>query len=98
MNASSLKLASHLGESLSRQIADIFLHWILFIKIKPKLSVIQAMRIWVRFIHGPYQSGPYSRVRDLLATFTLNFSLIAKRSSAAKSRGAQGIDRLAALG
>ena len=26
--------------------------------------------------HGPSQSGPYSRVRDLLATFTLNFSLI----------------------
>ena len=51
------------------------------------------------FDHGPSQSGPYSRVRDLLATFTLNFSLIAKaRSSAAKSRGAQGIDRLTALG
>ena len=48
--------------------------------------------------HGPSQSGPYSRVGDLLATITLNFSLIAKRSSAAKSRGAQGIDRLAALG
>ena len=28
--------------------------------------------------HGPSQSGPYSRVRDLLATFALNFSLIAK--------------------
>ena len=25
--------------------------------------------------HGPSQSGPYSRVRDLLATFTLNLSL-----------------------
>ena len=48
--------------------------------------------------HGPSQSGPYSRVRDLLATLTLNFSLIAARSSSAKSRGAQGIDRLAALG
>ena len=31
------------GGSLSRQIADIFLHWILFIKMTPKLSVIQAM-------------------------------------------------------
>ena len=47
--------------------------------------------------HGPSQSGPYSRVRDLLATLTLNFSLIA-RSSAATSGGSQGIDRLAALG
>ena len=28
--------------------------------------------------HGPSQSGPYSSVRDLLATFTLNFSLIAQ--------------------
>ena len=28
--------------------------------------------------HGPSQSGPYSRVRDLLAIFTLKFSLIAK--------------------
>ena len=34
-------------------------------------------------VHGPSQSGPYSRVRDLLATFTLNFSLIATESSAA---------------
>ena len=24
--------------------------------------------------HGPSQSGPYSRVRDLLATFTQGFS------------------------
>ena len=31
------------GGSLSRQIADIFLHWIFFIKMTPKLSVIQAM-------------------------------------------------------
>ena len=29
--------------------------------------------------HDPSQSGPYSRVRDLLATFTLDFSLIAKK-------------------
>ena len=28
--------------------------------------------------HGPSQSGHHSRVHDLLATFTLNFSLIAK--------------------
>ena len=28
--------------------------------------------------HGPFQSGPYSCVRDLLAKFALNFSLIAK--------------------
>ena len=28
--------------------------------------------------HGPSLSGPYSRVRDLLATFTLTFSLIAR--------------------
>ena len=49
---------------------------------------------FARSYHGPSQSGPYSRVRDLLATFALNFSLI----SAAKSRGAQVIDRLAALG
>ena len=27
--------------------------------------------------HGPSQSGPYSRVRDSLAIFTLDFSLIA---------------------
>ena len=29
--------------------------------------------------HGPSQSGPYSRVRNLLATFTLEFPLIAKK-------------------
>ena len=38
------------GGSLSRQIADIFLHWILFIKMTPKLSLIQAIRYWQRFI------------------------------------------------
>ena len=38
------------GGSLSRQIADIFLHWILFIKMTPKLSLIQAVRFWKRFI------------------------------------------------
>ena len=38
------------GGSLSRQIADIFLHWILFIKMTPKLSLIQAVRFWERFI------------------------------------------------
>ena len=38
------------GGSLSRQIADIFLHWILFIKANPKLIDIQAIRFWNRFI------------------------------------------------
>ena len=38
------------GGSLSRQIADIFLHWILFHKINPKIDVIQAIRFWKRFI------------------------------------------------
>ena len=38
------------GGSLSRQIADIFLHWILFIKMTPKISLVQAIRSWKRFI------------------------------------------------
>ena len=38
------------GGSLSRQIADIFLHWILFCKMNPKLDTIQAIRLWERFI------------------------------------------------
>ena len=38
------------GGSLSRQIADIFLHWILFIKITPNPTLIQAIRFWERFI------------------------------------------------
>ena len=38
------------GGSLSRQIADIFLHWIMFIKMTPSLSLIQAIRFWKRFI------------------------------------------------
>ena len=38
------------GGSLSRQIADIFLHWILFIKMTPNLTLIQAIRFWRRFI------------------------------------------------
>ena len=38
------------GGSLSRQIADIVLHWIMFKKMTPKLSDIQAIRLWRRFI------------------------------------------------
>ena len=38
------------GGSFSRQIADIFLHWIIFIKMTPKLSLNGAIRFWVRFI------------------------------------------------
>ena len=38
------------GGSLSRQIADIFLHWILFHKMTPKLNIIQMIRFWRRFI------------------------------------------------
>ena len=38
------KIGIPTGGSLSRQIADIFLHWILFIKMSPKLSLIDAVR------------------------------------------------------
>ena len=38
------------GGSLSRQIADIFLHWIMFIKMTPKLSMIRPICFWERFI------------------------------------------------
>ena len=38
------------GGSLSRQIADIFLHWMLFCKMSPKLDLVQAIRFWKRFI------------------------------------------------
>ncbi len=44
------KIGIPTGGSLSRQIADIFLHWILFIKANPKLTDIQAIRFWNRFI------------------------------------------------
>ena len=44
------KLGIPTGGSLSRQIADIFLHWILFHKMTPKLSTIQMIRFWKRFI------------------------------------------------
>ena len=44
------KIGIPTGGSLSRQIADIFLHWILFVKMTPKLSLIQAIRFWKRFI------------------------------------------------
>ena len=38
------------GGSLSRQIADIFLHWLLYNKVAPKLGTIEAIRFWKRFI------------------------------------------------
>ena len=44
------KIGIPTGGSLSRQIADIFLHWILFKKINPSLDTAQAIRFWKRFI------------------------------------------------
>ena len=44
------KLGIPTGGSLSRQIADIFLHWTLCQKINPKISDIQAIKLWQRFI------------------------------------------------
>ncbi len=44
------KIGIPTGGSLSRQIADIFLHWIMFVKMTPKLSAIPAIRFWERFI------------------------------------------------
>ena len=44
------KIGIPTGGSLSRQIADIFLHWVLFKKITPNLDSIEAIRFWKRFI------------------------------------------------
>ena len=44
------KIGIPTGGSLSRQIADIFLRWILFCKMNPNLSTVQAIRFWKRFI------------------------------------------------
>ena len=33
------------GGSLSRHIADIFLHWLLFVEIFPKISDVQAITL-----------------------------------------------------
>ena len=44
------KIGIPTGGSLSRQIADCFLHWILFMKTNPSISDIQAIRFWNRFI------------------------------------------------
>ena len=44
------KIGIPTGGSLSRQIADIFLHWIIFIKANPKLNAIEAIRFWKRYI------------------------------------------------
>ena len=44
------KIGIPTGGSLSRQIADIFLHWIIFVKANPNLNEIEAIRFWKRFI------------------------------------------------
>ena len=44
------KIGIPTGGSLSRQIADIFLRWVLFTKANPKISDLQAIRFWNRFI------------------------------------------------
>ena len=46
----SSKIGIPTGGSLSRQIADIFLHWLLFEKIIPNLNNIEAIRLFKRFI------------------------------------------------
>ena len=50
------------GGSLSRQIADIFLLWILFIKMMPKFSLIQAVRFWERFRRLHWSLAGYETV------------------------------------
>ena len=44
------KIGIPTGGSLSRQIADIFLHWVLFVKANPNITSIEAVRLFKRFI------------------------------------------------
>ena len=46
----SSKIGIPTGGSLSRQIADIFLHWVLFVKANPNIPSIEAIRFFKRFI------------------------------------------------
>ena len=46
----SSKIGIPTGGSISRQIADIFLHWLLFVKINPKIQTLEAIRFFKRFI------------------------------------------------
>ena len=46
----SSKIGIPTGGSLSRQIADIFLHWVLFVKANPNIPSIEAIRLFKRFI------------------------------------------------
>ena len=69
---------------------------------KKMVSAYRLLTVTSLAVHGLSQSGPYSRVRDLFATFTLIFSFAAAMITVpplSESRGAQIIDRfLAALG
>ena len=44
------KIGIPTGGSLSRQIADIFLHWVLFVKANPSIPAVEAIRFFKRFI------------------------------------------------
>ena len=44
------KIGIPTGGSLSRQIADVFLHWLLFKKINIPLTTLNELRFWKRFI------------------------------------------------
>ena len=44
------KIGIATGGSLSRQIADVFLHWVLFKKIDPSIMNSSEQRFWKRFI------------------------------------------------
>ena len=46
----SSKIGIPTGGSLSRQIADIFLHWVLYVKANPSIPSIEAIRFLKRFI------------------------------------------------
>ena len=46
------KIGIATGGSLSRQIADVFLHWVLFKKIDPSIMNSSELQFWKRFIDG----------------------------------------------
>ena len=53
----SSKIGIPTGGSLSRQIADIFLHWVLFKKVNPNIATIEAIRLFKRFIDASEFGG-----------------------------------------
>ena len=65
------------GGSISRQIADIFLQWLLFKKVKPKIKEWAFIALWKRFIDDGI--GLWRSTKEAFNEFIKNLNIESKK-------------------